>query len=148
MNTTTQPVSLKVSRLIKAPRERVFAAWTTPADVMHWLGSNNCKVVTAKIDPRVGGEYSFAVKSDDHGDTCVSGVFREVNPPSRLVFSWKIGGCTPSAAGIDTQVTVNLTEQQGGTMVQITHEGFPDTEVRDGHVRGWTDSLAKLEKLV
>ena len=43
---------------------------------------------------------------------------------------------------------MEFTAQAGGTLVQITHEGFPDAELRDGHNDGWTASLEKLEKLV
>lgn len=150
MNTLTQPVILKVSRHIKASRERVFAAWTTPADIMKWLGGPGCNVTSAKMDLRVGGHYTFLVnKSCDGNESCggMTGQYREINPPSRLVFTW-----SPIKAaneeGFDTQVTVDLTEEKGGTLVTITHEGFPNTEVCELHNIGWTASLEKLEKLV
>jgi glutathione S-transferase len=148
MNTTTQPVSLKVSRLIKAPRERVFAAWITPSDVVRWLGGEKCQIQTATIDPRVGGEYHFKMKGSDAGKPGMTGVFREIKSPERLVFTWLTGGCTGEMPRVETLVTVEFTAQDGGTLVQITHEGFPDAELRDGHNDGWTASLEKLEKLV
>ena len=148
MNTTTQPVSLKVSRLIKAPRERVFAAWITPADIMRWLGSDECKIETATIDPRVGGEYHFKMKGSDAGKPGMTGVFREIKSPERLVFTWLTGGCTGEMPRVETLVTVELTAQSGGTLVQLTHEGFPTTDARDGHNYGWSCSFDKLEKLV
>lgn len=148
MNTTTQPVSLKVSRLIKAPRERVFAAWITPSDVVRWLGGEKCHIQTATIDPRVGGEYHFKMKGSDAGKPGMTGVFREIKSPERLVFTWLTGGCTGEMPRVETLVTVEFAAQAGGTLVQITHEGFPDAELRDGHNDGWTASLEKLEKLV
>ena len=148
MNTTTsQNLSLKVSRLIKAPRERVFAAWTKPDQIIKWMTPDPTQCLSARIDLRVGGEYCIQLKSDDGGETKVHGLYREVTPPARLVFTWTGMNCLPAMEGMSTEVTVDFIEQQGGTLVQITHEGFPDAEVRDRHVYGWTGSLENLEKL-
>jgi len=144
--TTTQPISLTVSRLIKAPRERVFAAWITPSDVVRWLGGEECHIQTATIDPRVGGEYHFKMKGSD-GKPGMSGVFREIKSPERLVFTWMTGGCNEEMARVETLVTVEFTTQTGGTLVQLTHEGFPNEESREKHNYGWTCSFDKLEKL-
>jgi uncharacterized protein YndB with AHSA1/START domain len=144
MTTTTQPVSLNVSRLIKAPRERVFAALTTPAAVTKWLGCGPCKAAIAKMDLRVGGEFRFRMKADD-GDFHIFGVYREINPPSRLVFSWNYDDCGPAGDGSETQVTIDLSEKDAGTLVEISHEGFLTTEVRDKHEHGWNQCLESIE---
>ena len=151
MNTLTQPVSLKVSRHIKASRERVFTAWTTPADLIKWLGGPDCNIVSVKMDLRVGGTYTFVVnKSCDGNEECcgMTGQYREINSPSRLVFTWSPLKAENSGEGPDTLVTVDLTEENGGTLVTITHEGFANSELCDLHNIGWTASLEKLEKLV
>ena len=149
MNTTTtsQNLSLKVSRLIKAPRERVFAAWTTPEEIIRWMTPDPTQCLSAKIDLRVGGEYHILLKSDNSDTVKVYGVYREIKPPARLVFTWTGMNCLPAMEGMSTMVAVDLIEQKDGTLVQITHEGFPDAEVRDRHVHGWTGSLENLEKL-
>jgi len=146
--TTLQPLSLKVSRLIKAPRERVFAAWITPTDIMRWLGGEECHIEKATIDPRVGGEYHFKMKGSDAGKPGMTGVFREIKSPERLVFTWMTGSCDEEMARVETLVTVEFTAQAGGTLVQITHEGFPTEELCEQHNYGWTASFDKLEKLV
>jgi uncharacterized protein YndB with AHSA1/START domain len=145
--TMTQPVSLKVSRLIKAPRERVYAAWTTPSDIMKWLGGGCCQFVSAKMDVRVGGDYSFLVKSEKSGESEIRGTYRELNPPGRLAFTWNTGGCAGDMEKTETVVTVDLLERQGGTEVVISHDLFTSEESRDRHQEGWTASLVKLEKL-
>jgi glutathione S-transferase len=147
MNTTTQPVILKLSRFIKAPRERVFAAWTTPADITRWLGPGSYLVQHAKIDLRVGGTYHFTGKSEDGQPIDKSGDYRGIQPPSRLVFGWPAASCGLGGI-VDTQVTVDFIEQAGGTLVNITHEGFTETAVRDRHNQGWSGSLDQLEELV
>jgi glutathione S-transferase len=145
--TTTQPVSLKVTRLIKAPRERVFNAWITPSDMMKWFGTETCQTLSAKVDARVGGEFQIKVKGEN-GDKTIGGVYREIKAPSKLVFTWNSCGCMPQMEGISTVVTVDFAEQKNGTIVTITHEGFPDSAARDGHNAGWTALLENLEKMV
>jgi uncharacterized protein YndB with AHSA1/START domain len=146
MNTTTHPVSLKVTRLIKASRERVFAAWTDPNQIALWLCPGSRQDQSAEIDLRVGGEYHITMKAEECGEVDLHGVYREVTPPSRLVFTWHSSHCSPAQA--ETLVTVDLVERKDGTEVQITHEGFPNAEVRDRHSYGWSGSLDNLEKQV
>jgi uncharacterized protein YndB with AHSA1/START domain len=145
--TTTQPVSLKVSRLLKAPRERVFAAWITPADVMKWFGPDTCQPLSAKIDARVGGEYHFRIKTETMGELDLRGVYREVKSPTRLVFTWNFSG-NPETVINETVVTVDFLDRNGSTEVQISHDLFPNAEARDQHEYGWKGCLDKLEKLI
>ena len=62
--TVEHTTALRISRLINSPRDRVFAAWTTPADIMKWFGPETCQVTSAKINLRPSGDYLFRVKSD------------------------------------------------------------------------------------
>jgi uncharacterized protein YndB with AHSA1/START domain len=146
--TTTEPISLKLSRLVKAPRERVFAAWTNPKEIVKWMGCEPGQCLSAKIDLRVGGEYQLRMKSMDSGEITVHGVYREIKPPARVVFTWTGTNCTAAMEGMSTVVTVDLVEKANGTEVQLTHTGFPTEDVRDRHNYGWSASLESLEKLV
>src|SRR5205809_7935732 len=105
--TVAQPTtnSLRITRLIKAPRERVFAAWTTADDILKWFGPETCRTVSAKVDLRVGGEYHFSVKSEQMGAFDLRGVYREVKRPSRLAYTWKWTG-NPQVEFGETLVTV------------------------------------------
>ncbi len=114
---------------------------------MRWLGGEKCHIQTATIDPRAGGEYHFKFKGSDADKPGMSGVFREVKSPERLVFTWMTGSCDGSAERFETLVTVDLIAQAGGTLVQLTHEGFPTEELRAGHNEGWSSSFDLLEKL-
>lgn len=135
--------TLRVTRLIRAPRERVFAAWTTPGDIMKWLGPEECQVLSAKVDLRVGGEYRYKVKIAERGETEVVGVYKEVKAPTKLVYTWT-GTC---ASGAETLVTVEFIDKGGSTEIQLTHTS-PDAETRDRHEHGWNGSLDKLARLV
>ncbi len=147
MSTTTTAEILTLTRLIKAPRPRVFAAWTSP-ELAQWICMGPRKVITAKIDLRVGGEYRIKIATEETGEHSFSGVYREINPPSRVAFTWNLGDCVPEYQGQESLVTIDLTEQKDGTLVTLTHEGLPTSEVREKHAFGWNGSLDGLEKLV
>ncbi len=152
MSTNVAPVAtLRVTRIIKAPRERVFAAWTTPEEITKWFGPETCQVLSAKVDLRVGGEYHFRVKGQDcttgeeKGELDLRGVYREVKRPGRLVYTWNWHG-DPAVEFGETVVTVDFLDKEGFTEVQITHDRFPSAEVRERHSYGWNGCLDKLEK--
>jgi glutathione S-transferase len=150
MNSTlTQPVTLKLSRHIKAPRERVFAAWANANEFAQWLGGGNRKVISASSDVRPGGEYRLKSVGDDGGcEIDMVGTYRAVKPPELLSFTWTAGGCSPEYKGAQSLVTVELTEEKGGTLLRLTHEGFADAEICEKHNKGWNASFDVLEKLV
>lgn len=140
---TAQNLSLEIKRLIKAPRDRVFAAWTTPQDIQKWFGPGPCRVLSAKVDLRPGGEYRIQAEGGECGNCEVVGVYREIKRPSRLVYTWQWQG---SEMG-ETLVTVDFAEVDGWTEVRLRHEGFPAAEPRDKHNQGWDGCLDKLEKM-
>ncbi len=126
---TTSSNTLLVKRFIKAPRERVFTAWTNPEELKKWFGPETCQVTAATLEARAGGAYHMHVQSELMGEVDVRGVYREVSPFSRLVFTWNWSGNLVLEFG-ETLVTVDLMIVEGGTDVQITHEQFPKAELR------------------
>src|SRR5580658_6560560 len=147
MNTkVAQSLTLEVKRLIKAPREAVFAAWTTPDGILKWFGPDTCRALSAKLDLRVGGEYRIRAQTEQFGEMEVVGVYREVKRPSRLVYTWGWSKAPLSEIG-ETVVTVDFVDVNGFTEVRLRHEGFPDTEPRDQHGHGWSGCFDKLEKM-
>jgi uncharacterized protein YndB with AHSA1/START domain len=152
MSTKVAPdATLRVTRLIRAPRERVFAAWTTPEDIVKWFGPDTCQVLSAKVDLRVGGQYHFRVKGQDcntgqdMGEVDLRGTYTEIKKPSRLVYTWHWHG-RPAVEFGETVVRVDFLDKEGFTEVQITHDRFPNAEVRERHNHGWNGCLDKLEK--
>jgi uncharacterized protein YndB with AHSA1/START domain len=118
-----------------------------------WFGPETCQVLSAKVDLRVGGEYHIRVKGQDcetgqaKGEMDLRGTFREVKRPSRLVYTWNWYG-TPAIEFGETVVTVDFVDKEGFTEVQISHDQFPNTDVRERHNHGWKGSLDKLAKQV
>jgi uncharacterized protein YndB with AHSA1/START domain len=139
----TQP-SLTLKRRLDASPEKVYAAWTDPEKIARWFAPAQAKAGSgqATIDARVGGRFrvSFTLQSGELFE--VGGVYREVLPNRRLVFSWAWHS-TPERESL---VTVSLKPDGEGTLLTLHHEQFFDQAARDGHERGWNGCLDNLEK--
>ena len=138
--------SLTLKRRLNAPPEKVYAAWTDPQKIARWFGPARVKPGTeqASIDARVGGRYRISFDMEDGEHSEVGGVYREMVPNERLVFSWAWHS-TPERESL---VTVSLKPDGEGTLLTLHHEQFFDEAARDGHQRGWSIALDKLEKSI
>jgi uncharacterized protein YndB with AHSA1/START domain len=140
----TRP-SLTIKRRLNAPPEKVYAAWTNPQKMTRWFGPANARIgsVQADIDARIGGRFRISFSTDDEYHEA-GGVYREVVPNQKLVFSWAWHS-TPER---ESQVTISLKPDGDGTLLTLHHEQFFDSAARDGHERGWTGMLDNLEKYI
>ena len=135
--------SLTLKRRLKAPPEKVYEAWTQPAQMMRWWGGANETARTAETDLRVDGRFHVGFKGDNGEKHDVSGTYKEVVPNRKLVFSWAWRS-TPER---ESQVTIDIKPDADGSILTLTHEQFFDEKARDDHERGWSFSLDQLEKL-
>ena len=140
----TRP-SLTIKRRLDAPPAKVYAAWTNPQKMTRWFGPANARIgsVQADIDARIGGRFRISFSTDDEYYEA-GGVYREVVPNQKLVFSWAWHS-TPER---ESQVTISLKPDGDGTLLTLHHEQFFDFAARDGHERGWTGMLDNLEKYI
>jgi uncharacterized protein YndB with AHSA1/START domain len=140
----TRP-SLTLKRRLNAPPAKVYAAWTNPQKMTRWFGPANARIgsVQADIDARIGGRFRISFSTDDEYYEA-GGVYREVVPNQKLVFSWAWHS-TPER---ESQVTISLKPDGDGTLLTLHHEQFFDSAARDGHERGWTGMLDNLEKYI
>jgi len=138
---TVDKPSLTLKRRLKAPPAKVYAAWTDAAQLARWFGPAKVTVVRAEADARVGGRYRIVMRTDDGEEHNVGGVYREVVPNQKLVFSWAWRS-TPERESL---VTVGLKADGDGTWLTLTHEQFFDDEARQRHEHGWTGTFDKLE---
>ncbi len=134
------PEPLSVRRLVKASREKVFAAWTTPDLLMKWWGPKGVTCPHAEVDLKPGGAYRIANLHADGSTTWISGMFELVRPPEELVYSWNIG--MPGADG--SRVHVAFREHPLGTEVEVRHERLAE-DVRGMHSAGWNGCLDGLQ---
>ena len=140
--------SLELEHTFCAPREKVFEAWTQPEQLMQWFGSPQSKNNDAKVDLRVGGAYHIAMDSAQFGPLTISGSFREVDPPRKLVYTWCVDP-SPGALIRNTLVSVEFHERGAWTDLTLRHEVLPDELSRQQHNDGWNgcfDSLADFLK--
>ena len=108
-----------------------------------WWGASDAASRTAKADVRVGGRFHVGFRGNDGGQHDVSGIYKEVVPGRRLVFSWA-WRTTPERCSL---VTVDLKPDGDSTILTLTHEQFFDEKARDDHRDGWGMALDKLEEL-
>ncbi len=141
----THPMILRIRRLFKSPRERVYGAWTKPEEIKQWFGPEGCRIQSVNVEYREGGKYHVEVDSERMGKAELHGVIREIKEPSHLVYTWNWTG-NPELETGETLVTVDFVDKEGFTEVQLAHEGFSDQETFEDHQEGWNGSLDKLEQ--
>jgi uncharacterized protein YndB with AHSA1/START domain len=136
---------LIVTRIFDAPRALVFAAWTDPERMQHWMGPRDYPSVHREGEIRPGGSWRCCLRSVKDGhDLWQGGVYKEIVPLERLVFTfaWDKGH---ESSGHETLVTVTFEEHGSGkTKMTLRQELFESVESRDGHNFGWNSSFDRL----
>ena len=85
--TTPSDTEILVTRVFNAPAPLVFEAWTKPEHVKNWYGLRSMKTTVCDIDLRVGGAWRWVQETEDGTEVAFSGVYKEIDPPSRLVYT-------------------------------------------------------------
>jgi glutathione S-transferase len=143
-NNTEAPPTLEIRRTIRAPRQRVYDAWTKAEELKQWHAPGPLTVSLVEMDVRPGGKYRIHMRSPDGKDHKVSGEYRVVDPPKKVVYSWGWDGDHPVK---DSTVTIEFFERGDATEVVLTHSGISHDGERKGHTEGWTAILDKFEAL-
>ena len=134
--------ALALTRTYPVSPEKVWRAWTDPQAVRQWWGPGPGEPVSlAELDLRVGGRFRIVFGGPDGKAHECAGVYREVVPNRKLVFTWSWPRTTPERISV---VTVELKAAPRGTDLVFTHQALFDEKVRDDHKRGWTGTLDKL----
>jgi uncharacterized protein YndB with AHSA1/START domain len=139
--------SLEVRRTYSAPREKIFRAWTDPKKVMQWFPpQGEYEAAATTIDLRPGGSYRWGLRKLPDGEPFWSvGTFLEIDPPRKLVYTWRWSSASESE---DTIVTVEFHERGGGTELIIRHDRFASKDMRNQHEQGWQHCLVQLEEFI
>lgn len=146
--TTPSDREIRLTRLFDAPRHLVFDAMSRPEHIRRWWGAlgEGYSVPVCEVDLRPGGAWRF-VNRHPHGDAVFYGVYREIAPPERLVYT-EIFEPFPD---VESMVTAVLTDEGGKTRLTVT-AAYPSPEVRDnvlktGMERGAAMSYDRLEEV-
>lgn len=136
-----EPTRLSLTRHYPVTPDKIWRAWTEPQALSQWFGSGQPGSVTAaEFDLQVGGRFRIAFTGNKGESHECAGVYQEVQPFSRLVFSffWK---STPDRV---SRVTMVLSPDGSGTELCFEHDRFFDAQARDNHLGGWTQMLGQL----
>lgn len=132
--------SVSIVRRIKAPPAKVWPAITQPELMMQWWGPDAGPTLSVEVDVRPGGRFSVVFRllnGDEHNPT---GIYREVVPEKKLVFTWDLPG-SPEPQSL---VTFRLKPVEDGTELTLTHEHLPNEAARTSHEQGWNGLFDKL----
>lgn len=141
-------MSVRISRAINAPRERVFGAWTDPQQLARWWGPDGFTNPVCDIDARPGGKMRIHMRAPDGTVYPMTGTFREIDLPQRLVFT-AVAEDHAGNALLESYTTVTFDERGGTTMVTVEAKAVglaPSApQMLAGMNAGWTQSLERLD---
>jgi uncharacterized protein YndB with AHSA1/START domain len=144
---TPDETGVEVRRRFAVTPERVFAAFADPRLVSQWLSpSPDVTLSLLNFDFREGGAYRFAYHLPAGQTVIVGGLYRSIEPPSRIVFSWIIEP-PDEHAGIESEVTVTIAPDGRGTELVIRHEQLARVDAVARHAEGWRGALDRLTAL-
>ena len=148
MNIATMPLAeLTISREIKAPRARVFAAWTDISQASLWWAPKGFTLLECEMDLRPGGLWLRRMRGPDGRITTKHGVYREITPPERLVFTYNTEYANGSIEP-ETLVTVTFADLGSHTQLTLHHSGFATEQAAIDHRGGWTSGLERLTEFM
>ncbi len=139
---------LVITRIIDAPRELVFQAWTEPAHLVRWWGPHGFTTPVCEMDVRLGGTFRITMRSPEGEEYRIKGVYHEILAPERLVYTngWDEAG----RPGGESLVTLTFSDHAGRTRLTILTEfaSVADLETFKGMgvAEGWGESLGRLER--
>jgi uncharacterized protein YndB with AHSA1/START domain len=138
--------TLTIERIFDAPRELVFAAWADPKRALGWMGPRHCPAFHVEGDVKAGCAWRMGLRPADGGrELWQGGIYREVSPPERLVFTMAWDQ-EDGSRGPETLITLTF-EDIGGKTRMTFHQGvFNTVSNRDGHRKGWNSGFDRLEE--
>jgi len=139
-------LALHLERVLPAPRERVFRMHADPDFLARWWGPKGFTAPSIEVDLSVGGSYRIAMQPPEGDRFFLAGEFREVDPGSRLVYTFRWE--PPDPDDRETIVVVSLRDHGDSTALTIDQQPFATDARRALHEQGWNESLDRLEELI
>lgn len=140
-----------ITRVINAPRELVFDAWTKPEHLAQWWGPGGFAATVCEVDLRVGGRFRLDLRGPDGIDYPCDGIYHEILRPERIVYSGMADDRHPCGAGIPphSMVTIHFLAQAPAVTRLSINARLPsvaacEAAVQAGFVAGWKDALERL----
>jgi uncharacterized protein YndB with AHSA1/START domain len=146
---------IAITRVFNASRDLVWQAWTDPEHFKKWWGPVSFTCPFCEMDFRVGGKYLYCMRSPEGKDYWGTGVFQDIVPMERLVFTDSFAdeqgnvvqgtyyGMSPDFP-VEMLVVVTLEDLDGKTKMTLRHVGVPIGRDGEGTRQGWSESFDKL----
>ena len=142
----SKELELVISRIFDGPRELVFRMWTEPEHLARWGGPKDTTFTIIRMDVRPGGTYRFNMKGVNGTDHWSQGIYREIVPPERLVFTTAWTDAEGNPTSPDTLLTLIFEQHEGKTKLTLHQTGFESVSSRDSHRQGYLSTLERLEE--
>jgi uncharacterized protein YndB with AHSA1/START domain len=139
-------LTLELKRVVPAAPSVVFGAFSAADELAEWWGPKGFTVPSLDFKPRVGDSYRIEMQPADGDPFYVTGEFREVDPPARLVYTFVYED--PDPDDVETLAELSFRDLGESTEVVFTQGPFKTEARRELHRNGWTDSFDKLEQLI
>lgn len=148
-DSATQERTLVITRVFDAPRELVFELWSDPKHLARWMGPRDYPAMQVDNDFRVGGKWRIGLRAaNGNEEMWQSGIYREIEPPRKLAFTfaWEDmkGGTPPN----ETLVTILFEDMGGKTPMTFKQFLFDTVSNRDGHRGGWNSAFDRFDEYV
>jgi uncharacterized protein YndB with AHSA1/START domain len=135
-------LTLHLERVLRAPRERVFAACVEPAQLSEWWGPTGFTALSVELDVRQGGRYRITMQPPDGEAFHLRGQYVEVDPPQRLVYTFEYEDPNPDDQ--ETLVTLSFFDHPDGTKLVFEQGSFATQARYELHETGWSETLDRL----
>ncbi len=147
--TTPNDRELVITRVFDAPRELVFEAWTKPEHVRKWYGLRSLTTTVCDIDLRPGGAWRWGQRDDNGQDVVFSGVYKEIVPPERIVYTEMF----EQMPGVEPVLTTLAFEEKDGRTTLTSTSLWPNAEALAGAMsmgmeQGVVETYDRLEELL
>ena len=141
-----EELTLEMTRVVPATPSVVFQAFTVPDELAQWWGPAGFTIPGVELDPRPGGRYRIEMQPPEGEPFHLTGEFREVDPPTRLAytFAWE----DPDPDDVETLVELTFRSRGDATELVFMQGAFKTEARRELHRDGWTDTLDKLERVL
>jgi uncharacterized protein YndB with AHSA1/START domain len=142
------PTAIRIERTFGAGAQEVFDAWTSAELLRRWYPPGaDWATPVAEVELRVGGRLRVVMRSPEGEEFGGGGEYREITPPTRLVFTWAWDRADVATGA--QLLEIDFTEQPDGTTtVVMTNRGLVDEQSRESHREGWEESFDNLARLV